>query len=80
MAVAAPESARLKSEMDPSGSGYGRTVAQNRPLRRECLGSDATWAKEPSLLAAARLALALGGPEERWNRPKKAGSDAAPGG
>ena len=27
---------------------------------------------EPSLLAAARLALALGGPEKRWNRPKKA--------
>jgi hypothetical protein len=43
-------SARLKSEVDPSGSGYGRTVAQNRPLRRECLGSDATWAKNrPSL-------------------------------
>ncbi len=28
--------------------------------------------QEPSLLAAARLALALGGPEKRWNRPKKA--------
>lgn len=28
--------------------------------------------QEPSLLTAARLALALGGPEERWNRPKKA--------
>src|ERR1043165_3734470 len=60
--------------MDPSGSGYGHIGAQNRPLRRECLGSDAPWAREPSLLGAARLALALGGPEnagivQKWSVP-----------
>ena len=65
MAVFAAPERTPEISVDPSGSGYGRIAVQNRPLRRECLGSDATWAKEPSLLAAARLALALGGPEER---------------
>src|SRR5262249_35581168 len=61
----------LKSEVDPSGSGYGRIAAQNRPLGRECLGSGAARAQEPSLLSPRGLALALGGSENAGIAPKR---------
>jgi len=71
MASSRRRSARLKSEVDPSGSGYGRAGAQNRPLRRECLGSDAIRAQEPSLLAPRGSRWLWGGPENAGIVPKR---------
>jgi len=70
--LVARRSARLKiRKWTPPGSGYGHAAAQNRPLRLECQGLDAARARNRPSFAAARLALALGGPEKRWNRPKR---------